>query len=301
VKTDPQPAAARASGILVGVLCGAGAAFGWAAGFVAAKHGISIGFSPADLAFHRYVWSGLLLLPVMGRAGFTDLGSVGWGRGLVMTVLSGPPQAFIAYSGYILVPLGHGTTIQPACAALFGIVLATVLLREHMSVQRVFGAVAIICGLVIYGLESFTTIGTHGVGGDLLFVTAGCFWATAGILIRHWNLAGTRVVAAVGTLSVILVAPLYLLFVGTTRLLALGAWENVLQIVVQGLLAGVLPIYLFAHAVVRLGGGRASTFPALVPVFGLVIGFATLGVVPTAAQLIGLAIVLVGFRFMLKQ
>ena len=298
---DLQPAAARASGIFVGVLCGAGAAFGWAAGFVAAKHGVSIGFSPADLAFHRYVWSGLLLIPVMQRAGFVDLGGVGWGRGLAMTVLSGPPQAFIAYSGYLLVPLGHGTAIQPACAALFGILLATVVLRERMTAQRVFGAVAIVCGLVVFGLESLTTIGTHGVGGDLLFVTAGCFWATAGILIRHWTLPGTRVVAAVGTWSVILVAPLYLLIVGTTRLLALGLWENVLQIVVQGIMAGVLPIYLFAHAVVRLGGGRASTFPALVPVFGLIIGFGTLGVVPTAAQLIGLAIVLVGFRFMLKQ
>ena len=301
MKIDPQPAAARASVILVGVLCGSGAAFGWAAGFVAAKHGISIGFSPADLAFHRYVWSGLLLIPVMQRAGFADLGGVGWGRGLAMTVLSGPPQAFIAYSGYTLVPLGHGTAIQPACAALFGILLATVLLRERMTAQRVFGAVAIVCGLVVFGLEALTTIGTHGVGGDLLFVTAGCFWATAGILIRHWNLAGTRVVAAVGTLSVILVAPLYLLIVGPTRLLALGVWENVLQIVVQGILAGVLPIYLFALAVVRLGGGRASTFPALVPVFGLIIGFAALGVVPTAAQLIGLVIVLTGFRFMLKQ
>ena len=60
---DPQPAAARASGIFVGVLCGAAAAFGWAAGFVAAKHGISIGFSPADLAFDRFFWTGLLLMP----------------------------------------------------------------------------------------------------------------------------------------------------------------------------------------------------------------------------------------------
>jgi len=301
VNIEPQPAAAHASGIFIGVLCGAAAAFGWAAGFVAAKHGISVGFSPADLAFHRYVWSGLLLIPVMRRAGFADLGGVGWGRGLVMTVLSGPPQAFIAYSGYMVVPLGHGTTIQPACAALFGILLATVLLRERMTVERAFGAVAIVCGLVVFGVESFTTIGTHGVGGDLMFVTAGCFWATAGILIRHWNLAGMRVVAAVGTLSVIAVAPLYLLTVGATRLLAFGVWENALQIAVQGILAGVLPIYLFALAVVRLGGGRASTFPALVPIFGLIIGLGALGAVPTAAQLIGLVIVLVGFRFMLKQ
>ena len=43
--------------------------------------------------------------------------------------------------------------------------------------------------------------------------------------------------------------------------------ENLLQIVVQGLLAGMLPIYLFARAVILLGAGRAATFPALVPGF----------------------------------
>ena len=38
------------SGKLVGTLCGTGAALGWATGFVAAKHGVAVGFDPADLA-----------------------------------------------------------------------------------------------------------------------------------------------------------------------------------------------------------------------------------------------------------
>ena len=116
-----EPAAARTNSVLIGILCGIGAAFGWAAGFVVAKHGISVGFSPADLAFHRFFWTGLLLMPLALRDGILDLGGFGWGRGLVVSVLAGPPQAMIAYSGFILVPLGHGTTIQPACAALFGL------------------------------------------------------------------------------------------------------------------------------------------------------------------------------------
>ncbi|HXX25853.1 MAG TPA: DMT family transporter [Pseudolabrys sp.] len=285
--------------VLIGVLCGMGAAFGWAVGFVAAKQGIAVGFSPADLAFHRYFWSGLLLIPLVLRAGVSDLGGIGWGRGLVMSVLTGPPQAFIAYSGFVLVPLGHGTTIQPACAALFGIILAKVLLRERTTAQRVFGAVAIIAGLMVFGAESITTIGTHGVGGDLMFVTAGCFWATAGILLRYWNLPGVRVIAAVGTISVVAMAPPFLLFAGYHHMAQFGPWENLLQALVQGLLAGALPIYLFSHVIMLLGGGRASTFPALVPIFALVVGFLTLGVVPSLPQLVGLATVLVGFRFTL--
>jgi hypothetical protein len=46
VDDKTKPAAARFSGILIGTLCGIGAALGWAAGFVAAKHGShSIAFS----------------------------------------------------------------------------------------------------------------------------------------------------------------------------------------------------------------------------------------------------------------
>jgi len=37
-------AAARPAPTTVGILCGAGAALFWAAGFVAARHGIAIGY-----------------------------------------------------------------------------------------------------------------------------------------------------------------------------------------------------------------------------------------------------------------
>jgi drug/metabolite transporter (DMT)-like permease len=299
VDVKTQPAAARHP-ILIGVLCGTLAALGWAAGFVAAKHGIGAGFSPADLAFHRFFWSGLLLMPIVLRDGIKDLGGIGWGRGLMMSILSGPPQAIIAYSGFMLVPLGHGTTIQPATAALSGLILATLVLGERATGQRIFGGVTIIAGLLVFGFESLTTIGGHGVGGDLLFCTAGLFWATFGILLRHWHVSGTRAVAAVGALSVLVFAPLYLIFIGYDGILRMGWYENLLQVVVQGVLAGMLPIYLFARAVILLGAGRAATFPALVPGFGLIIGYLALGVVPSIPQLVGLVIVVIGFRYVVR-
>lgn len=286
--------------LIIGVLCGAGAALCWAAGFVAAKHGISIGFSPADLAFHRFFWSGLLLMPLGLRAGVRNLGGMGWWRGLVVSVLAGPPQAFIAYSGFIIVPLGHGTTIQPACAALSGLILATLILREPMTVRRAIGGAAIIGGLLIYGAEALATIGAQGVAGDLMFVTAGVFWATFGILLRLWHMPGLNAIGVVATLSILVYTPLYLLVYGIHDFFAHGAFETWLQIIMQGLIAGALPIYLFARAVVLLGAGRAATFPALVPVFGMIIGLIALGVIPSWPQIIGMLIVLVGFRFTLR-
>jgi len=286
--------------LLIGALCGAGAALCWAAGFVVAKHGITIGFTPAELAFHRFFWSGLLLAPLALRHGLADLGGIGWWRGLVVSVLAGPPQSFIAYSGFLAVPLGHGTTIQPAVAALSGLLLASVVLHEKMTGRRIIGAAAIIAGLLVFGAESLTTIGMHGVGGDLLFVTAGVFWATFGILLRLWRLPGLRAIGVVGLLSIILYTPLYFIVFGVHDFFPFGVYETLLQVVVQGLIAGALPIYLFARAVVLLGAGRASTFPAMVPVFGVIIGFLALGVVPSLAQVAGMVIVLIGLRFALS-
>jgi drug/metabolite transporter (DMT)-like permease len=287
--------------MIIGIVCGTLAALAWAAGFVAAKHGIQVGFSPADLAFHRFFWTGLLVLPLIVREGLRDLGGIGWGRASVMTVLSGPPQSLLAYTGFILVPLGHGTTIQPACAALSGLVLASLILREMATLQRIFGGAIIIAGLLVFGAESLSTIGNSGVGGDLLFATAGLFWATFGTMLRFWNVAGTRAVTAVGAVSVIVLAPIYLLIYGISGLTKQSLFENLLQAVVQGGIAGALPIYLFAHAVIALGGGRAATFPALVPVFGVIIGYLALGVVPSLAQFVGMLIVLVGFHFALRR
>ena len=53
--------------------------------------------------------------------------------------------------------------------------------------KRVTGALVIVAGLVVIGGEAITTIGVHGVAGDLLFVLAGTFFATFGMFLRKWR------------------------------------------------------------------------------------------------------------------
>ena len=101
------------------------------------------------------------------------------------------------------------------------------------------------------------------------------------------------VVVSVVSLAIL---PMYGALVGFGRMIALGLWENLLQAVLQGLLAGPGAIYLFTRSVVLLGAGRAAVFPTLVPPCVLLIGWIALGVVPSLPQFIGLAIVLIGFR-----
>jgi drug/metabolite transporter (DMT)-like permease len=277
----------------LGVLSGAGAALCWALGFVAARHGIDVGVSPLVLALHRYLWPGLALLPLAAASGFADLGGVGWGRGFVLAVFGGLPLAVLSYLGYLFVPLGHGGIIQPSCAALGGLMLARLVLKEPLPARRVAGALAIVLGLCVIGAEAIRAIGAHGVGGDLLFVAAGSFFATFGMLVRLWRVPAMRAATITSVLSLL---GLPILLFKFDNFVAAGFYENLLQAVVQGGLAGAGAIYLFTRAVVLLGASRAALFPSLVSPFVLLIGFLALGVVPSISQLVGLAIVVIGFR-----
>src|SRR6476619_8215433 len=82
-KSDAKPA-------LLGVVCGLGAALFWALGFVATRHGLKVGFVPADLLMHRFLWSGIAFLPLVLRAGLGYLCGIGCRRRLVLMVLGGP-------------------------------------------------------------------------------------------------------------------------------------------------------------------------------------------------------------------
>ena len=292
-KSSTAILASRAT--LIGVLCGVGAAVFWAAGFVAARHGIDVGFTPADLTFHRCFWAGVVLMPLAWRAGLRDLNGIGWGRGIVLTFLGGPGIAFVSYSGFPLVPLGHGGIIQPSTAALLGLVLATIVLHERLPAKRVTGALVIVAGLVVIGGEAATTIGVHGLAGDLLFVLAGAFFATFGMFLRKWRVVPTRAMIVTSTVS-LAILPLYGALIGFGHIATLGLRENLLQAVLQGLLAGPGAIYLFTRSVGLLGAGRAAVFPTLVPPCVLLIGWIALGSVPSMLQIVGLVIVLLGFR-----
>jgi drug/metabolite transporter (DMT)-like permease len=277
----------------LGVLCGAGSAFCWALGFVAARHGVLVGLSPLVIALHRFVWPGLALLPVVIANGFGNLGGLGWRRGIAITMCGGLPLALWSYLGYLFVPLGHGTIIQPCCASLGGLVLARFVLKEPLPPRRVAGALAMVLGVSVIGAEALRTMGAQGLLGDLLFVAAGSSFAIFGMLLRLWRIDPIRATAVTSVLSL---AGLPILFFTFDNMVAAGFFENLMQAVVQGLFAGAGATYLFTRAVVLLGVGRAALYPSLVPPFALLIGVLTLGEVPSVWQLIGLAIVVVGFR-----
>ena len=95
--------------------------------------------------------------------------------------------------------------------------------------------------------------------------------------------------------------PVYWLVGGVAHMSVLGWRENLLQAVLQGVLAGPAALYLLVRSITLLGAGRAAIFFSLVPPFVLLIGWLALAEPPSLFQLIGLAIVLFGFPLTQKD
>ncbi len=281
--------------LILGVACGVGAATFWACGLVAARHGIAAGLSPFDIAFHRYAWAGLVFLPGVLLKGVRKLGGVGWGRGLLFMVLSGPVQASVSASGFLLAPLAHGGVIQPTATVVTGLLLATFLLGEKQPATRVCGVITMIAGILVIGSEAVASIGMHGLLGDAVFALGGALFATFGMLLRLWRIMPARATAVISALTLLYV-PVHAAVFGFGRMIAAGWLDNLLQIVTQGVFSGPAATYLFARSVVLLGASRATVFPSLVPGMTLLVGFVALGEAPNMLQLAGLVVVLVGFR-----
>lgn len=217
----------------------------------------------------------------------------------MLAVLGGPVFAVLSYVGFLLVPLGHAGVIQPSSGALGGLLFATLVLHEKLIPSRLIGALIIVSGLAAIAGEAMATIGEQGVAGDLIFVLTGLMFAAFGTLLRLWRIPPMAAPAAI-SVPALFAVPVDWLLGGLAHMASLGWRENLLQAMLQGVLSGPAAVYLFANSIALIGAGRAAIFIALVPPSVFLLGWLALGEVPSALQLAGLIIVLVGFRLTQK-
>ena len=288
----PDPAASK---MRVGLCWGLLAAVIWASYTVLARLAVKAGLSPGDLTLLRFAPGALLMAPLLWRWGWRDLGGIGWRRGLVLTVLAGPGFSLLFMTGFSLAPLTHGAVIAPACQMLAGLGLSAWLAHQGWTRESAFGAAFVVLGLAFMGGDSLLQReGGLTLVGDLLFATAGCCWGLFGALSRRWQVDPLRVTAVVVVLSFLLFAPPFLATADLSRLAGAGVGMLTLQVVAQGLGAGLVAVLAFSRAVALLGSARAAFFGAMVPGAASLLAIPVLGEVPTALQVLGIVAVVSG-------
>lgn len=266
----------------------------WALYFVYARQAAQAGLLPIDVIVLRYGVAGLILLPWLVRKGLRDLGGVGWGRGVVLALMVGPLFLMFGAGGFLFAPLAHGAVIQPSTAALVATGIAILFLGEKLHAARIAGITMVLGGIALIALAGSTSGAPGAWKGQLMFMAAGGCWAGFTILLRLWQLGAIAATAVASVLSAVVVVPGVLLFGTFDRLAALPTETLILQIVVHGVMAGVLAMVAYARSVALLGVGSAALFPAVVPAVALIMGIPLAGEVPTAPEWLGAVLATTG-------
>lgn len=289
--TPPAASSKLAAGLAWGLL----AAAIWASYSVLARLAVKAGLSPGDLTLLRFAPGALIMLPFLFRWGWRDLAGIGWGRGLVLTVLAGPGFSLLFMTGFTLAPLAHGAVVAPAFQMLTGLTLAALIAHQRWTRETAIGALGVLIGLACMGGDSLL----HGEGrmtllGDALFAAAGTCWGLFGALSRRWQVDPLRVTGVVVVLSFAMFAPGFVLLADWQRLASAGPGMLALQVLAQGLGAGLVAVLAFSRAAALLGSGRAAFFGAMVPGAAALLAIPVLGEVPTLLQVLGIGAVVAG-------
>jgi drug/metabolite transporter (DMT)-like permease len=160
--------------------------------------------------------------------------------------------------------------------------------------MRLIGLGIIVLGIGIFSRDALAMTPSRPDAwiGDLLFVLIAFLWAIFGLLARRWGVSSLEVTAASCLLSVPLLAIVALAL--PIHMSRAPFAELLLQALYQGVLVGVVALYLYARSVATLGAARATLFLPLVPVATAAASALLLAEVPSPTEIVGMAIVVSG-------
>lgn len=278
-----------------GWLIGLGATFIGGLYTVYAQQAGRMGLDPLDLVAFRYGIGGLVLLPVfLKTAGQQNFAGLGLRRALVLSAVGGLGFVVFFFSGFLFAPLSHGAVLPPGASAVTGAVLAYFFRGEGFGRTRIIALTFILSGLALVSGTAFLGASPGTWRGDILFIIGGVDWALFLFLLARWKVPALAATAIVAVLTCIAFLPYYALTGGYANLANVALADIGIQVLVQGVLAGVGAIYLFSKSASYLSVAAASALPGLMPVQALLLGALLFGLVPTPTALLGAALVIAG-------
>ena len=296
----------------LGVGCAVAVLCIWSSFILIARSSARHTLTPFDLAFVRFVFSGLLILPLLawrarrGRLLGAALGGLSLGRSMALGLIAGVGYCTLAYSAFFLAPAAHGAVLLPGSLPLWTALLAAALVGERVTVVRAAGLAIILLGDLIVGAPSLL-LAVHGGEvwkGDLLFLAASLTWALYTVLCRKWRVGAIDATVAVAFSCLVTFVPLYALGsvsgVWPSRL-AEASWREIaFQAVFQGGISMLIAGVAFTQVVTTFGPLRTVMITALVPVISALGAVPLLGEPLTPTIVIGLVCVTGGLLLGLR-
>jgi drug/metabolite transporter (DMT)-like permease len=279
----------------LGILCGLLTAIIWGVQSVVSRHAMLIDLTPADVTILRFTSAAAVLLPwALRHMRPFPVGSLGWPRAWVMALLIGPLYSLILVAGASFAPALHSSIISPGLIPVFTALLIFLVTGERAGRMRLIGLGIIVLGIGIFSRDALALAPSRPDAwiGDLLFVLIAFLWAIFGLLARRWGVSSLEVTAASCILSVPLLVIVALVL--PIHMARAPFAELLLQALYQGVLVGVVALYLYARSVATLGAAKATLFLPLVPVATAAASALLLAETPSPTELVGMAIVVTG-------
>jgi drug/metabolite transporter (DMT)-like permease len=270
----------------------------WGAFFVVGKLSVHEA-SPLVVVCLRFATASLVLVGLLAarepralRFGLRDL-PLALGLGATGVAV----YNLLAFNGFTLAPAADGAMISPSVNPVVTAILAALFFREPLSRAQVGGLVlaTIGIGLIFGGPALSSAATTERLVGDGLFLLSALCWSAYTLLGklsvgRFSPLASTTYGAVLGLLMLLPISATALLQAPWAGL-TLAFWAEVLFLALGSTVAAFL---LWYRALAKVGAARTASYLPLVPIFGVMLGVLTLGERPTAVQLAGMLLAVVG-------
>lgn len=279
----------------LGILCGLATALIWGVQAVVSRHAMLVGLSPADVTILRFVAASAVLIPwAATRIRPFPVGSLGWKRAGFMALLIGPLYSLILVGGAYFAPALHSSILSPGLIPVFTALLVFVVTGERAGRMRLSGLGIIVIGIAIFSRDALLATPSRPDAwiGDLLFVLVAVLWSIFGLQARRWGASSVEVTVASCVLSLPLLGVVALAL--PVHMAQVPFAEVLLQAFYQGVLVGVVALYLYARSVAMLGAAKATLFLPLVPVVTAACSALLLAEQPTPAEIIGMTVVIAG-------
>jgi len=259
---------------------------GW---FVVTRFSVTRILNVWDLTALRYGIGAVLLAPVLLR----DLPPRAWRNGFVFSVLWGAPFAILVALGVQMTSAGRAASVTPTLMPVFAGLLGWLLLRQSPGKVRLVGYAAIAAGLCGLVLTAAGGQGSPSLLGLALLALAAAMWASYTLILRRSGLNPIQSAALICFWSAVIFVPAYVAL-GIGHLAQAPGIEIAIQGVYQGVLMSIVALIGFNRAVALLGPSAAAAMIALVPVVASLLAIAVLGEVPTMAEGVSIAFIVVG-------
>lgn len=246
----------------------------WAGWFVVVRGVVSgdDGLGPLDLALARFGVPALVLAPVWLRCG-------PWPRSVTAPQLAimvagwGAPFVIMGAHGLRFSDAAIFAALVPGSMPLWLWLMDMAHSRRRPGPQARLGLWLIALG-ALGALVAAVDAG-RSLGGAPWFAAASIGWAAYALALRESGLSPLQATAVVALWSTLLLVPALMLW--PPMLPSMPLPVVIEQILLQGVLAGIVAVAAFVYAIRALGAARAATGVALVPVLGALGGHVVLG------------------------